>query len=44
MVKKNREWGEVSQKVILLLWGGLALGLSGSPKNYFRILKAIGKE
>ena len=44
MVKKNREWGEVSQKVILFLWGGLALGLSGSPKNYFRILKAIGKE
>jgi DNA-binding transcriptional regulator PaaX len=44
MAKKNREIGETAQKVILLLGGGLALGLSGSPKNYFRILKAIGKE
>lgn len=44
MTKKNREIGKTAQKVILLLGGGLALGLSGSPKNYFRILKAIGKE
>lgn len=41
---RKRELGEVSQKVILLLWGGLALGLSGSPRTYFKILKAIGKE
>lgn len=24
--------------------GGMALGLSGSPKRYFRVLRAIGKE
>ena len=40
----GREYRDVSKKVILLLWGGLALGLSGSPKTYFKILKAIGKE
>ncbi len=39
-----RELGETSQKIILLLCGGLTLGLSGSPRNYFRILKAMGKE
>ena len=36
--------GEVQRKILLLLLGGLALGLSGSPKTYFQILKAIGKE
>lgn len=40
----NRELGITSKKIILLLWGGLALGLSGSPKSYFKILKGIGKE
>lgn len=40
----SRELGETSQKIILLLCGGLTLGLSGSPRNYFRILKAMGKE
>ncbi|MBU0723095.1 CRISPR-associated endonuclease Cas2 [Patescibacteria group bacterium] len=34
----------VSKKVILLLGGGLLLGLSRNPNNYFKILKAIGKE
>lgn len=36
--------GEIQQKVLLLLLGGLALGLSGSPKRYFQILKGISKE
>lgn len=36
--------GETQQKVLLLLFGGIALGLSGSPKSYFQILKSIGKE
>ena len=36
--------GPVSQKILLLLLGGLALGLSHSPNRYFRILKMIGKE
>jgi DNA-binding transcriptional regulator PaaX len=36
--------GKVQQKIILLLWGGLALGLSHSPKTSFKILGAIAKE
>ncbi len=36
--------GEIQQKILLLLLGGLALGLSGSPKRYFKILKEINKE
>ncbi len=39
-----RGLGEIQQKVLLLLLGGLALGLSGSPKRYFQILKSIGEE
>lgn len=36
--------GNIQQKVLLLLLGGLALGLSGSPSRYFRILNMIGRE
>lgn len=36
--------GEVQRKILLLLMGGLALGLSHSPKTSFQIIKAIGKE
>ena len=36
--------GTVQRKILLLLLGGLALGFSGSPSRYFRILKMIGKE
>lgn len=36
--------GETQKKILLLLMGGLALGLSGSPKRYFQILESIGKE
>ena len=39
----SRGLGTIQQKVLLLLLGGLALGLSGSPVRYFRVLKAIGK-
>lgn len=39
-----KEWGTNTQKVLLLLEAGLALGLSGSPAAYFKILKAVGKE
>lgn len=39
----NRD-GVVQKKILLLLWGGLVLGLSGSPRAYFRILKGIAKE
>src|SRR3989344_4025305 len=33
-----------TQKILLLLLGGVALGLSHSPRQYFRILKSIKKE
>lgn len=36
--------GETQKKILLLLMGGLALGLSGSPAKSFKILKEIGKE
>ncbi|MBI4691827.1 MAG: CRISPR-associated endonuclease Cas2 [Candidatus Terrybacteria bacterium] len=32
------------QKILLLLLSGIALGLSRSPKNYFRILESAAKE
>ncbi len=38
-----RELGSTSQKVLLLLGTGLALGLSGSPTRYFKIIEATGK-
>lgn len=40
----GRELSPAAQKTLLLLGAGLALGLSGSPKAYFRILKAAGRE
>lgn len=36
--------GELGQKLLLLLLGGVALGLSGSPRRYSSILKQIRKE
>lgn len=36
--------GKTQQKILLLLLGGLALGLSGSPRQYFRIIKCIGED
>ena len=33
--------GPVAQKILLLLLGGLALGLSRNPRNYFKIMGAI---
>jgi len=36
--------GATSQKLLLLLLGGAALGLSGSPTRYARVLKSIGRE
>ena len=34
---------DTKQKVLLLLSAGLALGLSRSPKNYFKILENVAK-
>lgn len=39
-----RGLGTTQRKILLLLLGGLALGLSGSPKRYFQILRVIGEE
>lgn len=36
--------GIIQRKILLLLLGGLALSLSGSPRRHFRILKSVGKE
>lgn len=36
--------GPTSQKVLLLLLGGITLGLSGTPRRYHRVLKSIRKE
>ena len=35
---------DAKQKILLLLLGGVALGLSKSPKGYFKILKSISKD
>ncbi len=40
----SRGLGENQRKILLLLLGGLALGLSGSPKKYFKTLKTIKEE
>lgn len=42
--KKHLRLGATAQKVVLLLLGGIALGLSGSPSRYARVWRAIGKE
>ena len=42
--KHVRRVGHVQQKVLLLLLGGMALGLSHSPKQYFRVVREIRKE
>lgn len=39
-----RGLGTIQQKVLLLLFGGAALSLSGSPRRFFRVLNAIEKE
>ncbi len=36
--------GPLQQKILLLLLGGFALGLSYTPHRYFRVLTQIGKE
>lgn len=36
--------GEIQRKILLLLLGGLALGLSGSPRQSFRTLDKIAEE
>ncbi|OHA32515.1 MAG: hypothetical protein A2928_01620 [Candidatus Taylorbacteria bacterium RIFCSPLOWO2_01_FULL_45_15b] len=43
--KKTRiKIGHVQQKILLLLLGGLVLGLTRSPRQYYRVVRAIGAE
>lgn len=42
--RKNIRKGALQRKVILLLTAGLALGLSRNPKQYFRVVRAVGEE
>jgi len=42
--KKFRKLRPTSQKVLLLLLGGIALGLTHDPRQYFKIVKYIKKE
>jgi DNA-binding transcriptional regulator PaaX len=39
----SRRLGPLSQKILLLLIGGLSLGLTHSPGRYFKIVKDMGK-
>lgn len=36
--------GHIQKKILLVLLGGLALGFSGNPRRYFKILGKIRKE
>jgi hypothetical protein len=40
----RRRVGRIQQKILLMLMTGVALGLSGSPNRYFKILKAFKKD
>jgi DNA-binding transcriptional regulator PaaX len=40
----SQRLGTTQQKIILLLLGGLALGLSRSPTQYFRIVRGMRRE
>lgn len=42
--QKGRRIGVIKKKTLLLLAGGVALGLSGSPRTYWKIASAMGKE
>lgn len=42
--KEIKRVGHLQKKVLLLLFGGLALGLTRSPKQYFRVLRGLSKE
>lgn len=46
LIKKqqNNRKGEVQRKVIMLLSAGLALGLTRSPNQYFRVVREVGRE
>jgi len=44
VTKRRKRVGATQQKIMLLLLGGLTLGLTHSPTQYFRVVRAIKKE
>ncbi|MCK9344511.1 MAG: hypothetical protein M0P64_00100 [Candidatus Pacebacteria bacterium] len=45
--KKPNSWvrrSDLQKKILLLLYGGLALGLTHNPKQYFRVAREMNKE
>lgn len=44
MEKRKIRLGYTQKKILLLLLGGLAMGLSGNHATYFKIIKAIGED
>ncbi|OGZ08758.1 MAG: hypothetical protein A3D65_04110 [Candidatus Lloydbacteria bacterium RIFCSPHIGHO2_02_FULL_50_13] len=42
--KRPRRIGATQEKILLLLLGGLALGLTHSPKQYMRVVRSLKKE
>ena len=36
--------GAIQKKILLLLLGGLTMGLSGNPRQCFRVVKIVGRE
>src|SRR3989338_9736918 len=42
--KKFRKLRPTSQKILLLLFGGIALSLTHDPRQYFKIVRDIKKE
>lgn len=38
-----RQLSQTSQKILILLIGGISLGLTRSPRRYFKIVKDMGK-
>ena len=44
MARNSNGFGPTTQKVLLLLTAGLVLGLSRSPRQYFRIIDSVKKD
>ena len=42
--KRRKNSGAIQKKIVLLLWAGLALGLSHSPLQQWRVIKGVAQE
>lgn len=43
-IRRNPKRGALQKKTLLLLYSGLALGLTRNPNQYFRVVRELGKE